>query len=246
MKQLRILLPLLFIALCSAGQGIPKGKKKNTKIDSAGVFPNGVQKGPTKNAEIGTAEGKGVLLVYTGKISGSMNIDVGYHVEMDSLIGLRCDIVLESGQNVLSHTGIFYQFSSPDHTVFYDFRSHKSTINGYSSAPGDDPEFVVVGEEQVDSFTCTLVQHKDRSSIQNFWMSKQVPGYQSLMNVLKSIGAGLPGMAISGTIFVWGGLVKLNRTDTESDGRATTLHINLVEVNPNMSFPASDFDVPSQ
>ncbi len=202
----------------------------------------GPNRGPLKNMQ--TTTGNGVLLVYAGNITGYMNLEVGYHVEMDSLVGLRCDIVLERGDNVLSHTGIFYKFSSPNHTVYYDFLSHQSTISGNSGAQGGDPGLVALGTEKVDGYTCTHVQYKDKTSVQNYWMSTQVPGFQSLMNVLRGINSILPGMATSGTIFAWGGLVKLDRTDTEEDGKTTTAHIHLVEANPNISFPTKDFDVP--
>ena len=178
MKQLKILLLLLSIALYSAGQGIPKGKKKNTKIDSAGVFPNGIQKGPTKNVEL--AKGNDVLLVYAGNLSmsgknGVVNISIGVHIEIDSSVGVRYEVVYERGNNVMTHTALFYKFSSPTQSVFYDYRTHESTISNCCGSSGD-PKISVIGTEVVDTFPCTHLQHASNGGAENYWVSKKIPG----------------------------------------------------------------------
>ena len=220
MKQLNFYLLLLVVLFCSAGK---------------------VPKKPTKLA----TTGNDVLLVYSGRINGSINIEIGYHVEMDSLIGFRCDIVFENASQVLSHVGIFYKFSSPNQAVFYNFISHEVSVENNFSSADKDAGLVAIGTEQIDSFTCTHLQYKDNTSVQNFYMSNKVPGYQNIVKVLKNISPSLPEMSINGNIFQWGGLVRLSRVDTESDGKTTKLFLTLSEATSNMAFPASDFDVPS-
>lgn len=230
MKQFKILLLLLSLTLYSAAQISKESKKGNVN-------------------SIGKAQVHGVLLSYVGNIRGLMNVSLGYHVEMDSLIGLRCDIVVERGNSIVSHIGVFYKFSKPDHTIFYNFLTHSSTINGSSSSPGGGPDLTIVEKNvMIDSFNCTHIQYKKATSneVFNCWMSTQVPGFGSILNQLMRIGIPLPGTPFIGTIFQWGWLVRLNGSFTDHQGDITQLAIELVEANPDAAFPASDFDPPSK
>lgn len=215
------------------------------------MFPNGIQKGPTKNVEL--AKGNDVLLVYAGNLSmsgknGVVNISIGVHIEIDSSVGVRYEVVYERGNNVMTHTALFYKFSSPTQSVFYDYRTHESTISNCCGSSGD-PKISVIGTEVVDTFPCTHLQHASNGGAENYWVSKKIPGYQKLTNVLNNISAtpGLQGLALNGTIFRWGGLVRMNgsHTDPKKLG-SVSVNLNLIEVNPAMSFPESDFDVPTQ
>ena len=106
------------VVLCSAGVISPDHAKKNN------------------------TDGNGVLLVYTGNMSGTMSLDIGIHVEIDSSVGVRYDVVFEKGSNVMSHMALFYKFSDPLKTVIYNFISHKSIVNSCcdSSGGGIKPE----------------------------------------------------------------------------------------------------------
>ncbi len=246
MKQFKILLLFLFIALYSAGQ-IPKGKSKNNKIDSSTlVASKGISKGTTKNTKFGVKEGNGVLLVYTGTMSGDMNLDIGIHVEIDTLIGLRCDIVFGSGSNVMSHIGVFYKFSSPYQTIYFNFLTHSSTVNN-GEGSNNTQRVAVVDSGVVNSFQCAHLKDlmKSDNEMNDYWMSKDVPGFSKLINTLGSISSDLPGMAINGDIFQWGGLVEWTYHYQKS-GKKINVKIDLTEHNSTMNFPASDFDVPSK
>ncbi len=229
MKQFKILLLLLSIALYSAGQGVPK-QPKHTKI--------------------GMKKGNGVLLVYTGgTTSGPVNMSTGIHIEIDSLVGVKYEVVYERGSSVTSHVAIFYKFSKPDQCVYYNYLTHKSKILITGGKTGGDMQVTVVGKEVIDSFSCTHLQHKGENAAEDYWMSKQVPGYLKLINILKSINSDLPGMAINGTILQWGGLVKMKSTfhgETKKQKLTGSGSLQLMEANPDMNFPSSDFDVPSK
>lgn len=219
MKHIETFLLLMSIILCSAALIVPDHGKNNA------------------------VDGNGVLLVYTGNISGNMNMDIGLHVEIDSLVGVRYDVVFEKGSNVMSHVALFYKFSDPLKTVIYNFVTHKSTVNTCCGSSGGGSNLKIVGNDLIDSFSCTHLQGVNNSveGEENYWVSTQVPGYLKLLKILNNISPGLQQMFVNGNIFQWGGLVKLSHT---SNGQEYA-NVRLVEANSTMTFPASDFDVPS-
>jgi hypothetical protein len=76
-------------------------------------------------------------------------------------------------------------------------------------------------------------------------MSTQVPGFGELTGALEAISAGLPAMAFNGTIFKWGGLVKMKIVDT--DPKATlNMDLHLQNAKINIPLPLNTFDVPSK
>lgn len=219
MKRIRTLLLLVPVTLCTSGLIIP-GHVKNNTVD-----------------------GNGVLLVYTGNINGTLSVNIGIHVEIDSSVGVRYDVVFEKGSNVMSHVALFYKFSDPLKTVIYNFVTHKSTVNTCCGSSGGGSNLKIVGNDLIDSFSCTHLQGVNNSveGEENYWVSTQVPGYLKLLKILNNISPGLQQMFVNGNIFQWGGLVKLSHT---SNGQEYA-NVRLVEANSTMTFPTGDFDVPS-
>jgi hypothetical protein len=220
MKRLKTFLLLLAVALCSVNLVIPDHPKYSTH------------------------DGNGILLVYTGTMSGKMNLSIGIHVEIDSLVGVRYEVVFESGSNTMSHTALFYKFSDPKETIFYNYLSHKSTVNKCCGSSGSGSNVSVVGQEFIDSFSCTHLQgtNNSESGAEDYWVSTSVPGYSELLKILNNISPGLQQMFIEGNIFQWGGLVKM----TSTLHNQVSVVVKLAEANSSMSFPARDFDVPSK
>jgi hypothetical protein len=197
-----------------------------------------------------TAAGNGILLVYNGSMSGAVNIDIGIRVEIDSSVGVRYEVVFERGKtNVLSHMAIFYKYSDPNETFYYNFLTHKSHANKCCGSAGDGTNVKVVGQDVIGTYSCTHLQgiNSSANETDDYWVSTQVPGYTRLTNLLNNLGPAASEMAISGTIFQWGGLVKMKHrfTDPQS-GKFSNADIDLSEANSTTSFPASDFDVPSK
>lgn len=193
--------------------------------------------------------GKGVLLVYTGGITGKMNMGIGLHIEFDSAIGIRYEVVYEQGTNVLAHTALFYKFSDSLESVLYDFKRHESTVNkccGTSSGSG--PDIVVIGQEMVNNFSCTHLQRirnsGNYSEQDDYWMSMDLPGFLTLIKILNNISPQLVDMGINETIFNWGGLVEMKHNFTDTKGNTINSTLLLAEANSTMSFPSTDFDVP--
>ena len=219
MKTIKIFLLLLPVVLCSANVTSPDhAKKSNT-------------------------DGNGVLLVYTGSINGTMGLDIGIHLEIDSAVGVRYDVVFEKGNNVMSHMALFYKFSDPLKTVIYNFVSHKSIVNSCCGSSGGGSNLKVVGTDLIDSFPCTHLQgiNNSEEGAEDYWVSTKVPGYLKLLQILNNISPGLRQMFVDGNIFQWGGLVKMTQT---THGQQDA-NVKLVEANSTMTFPANDFDVPS-
>jgi hypothetical protein len=188
---------------------------------------------------------KTVLLEYLGSLTGpGANFKIGAQIQMDSSIGFRYDVTFQTGTKVLSHIAIFYKFSSPYQTIYYNYLNHKSqVIKGGGSAK--DPDMAVVGIEKIDSFTCTHLYKGNDNEKQHYWMSTAVPGFFQLVNKMYSIDPGLELMAINQTIFNWGGLVRLNTT-SNTNGKITSFTLNLVEAQTGLIFPPSDFNVPTK
>ncbi len=223
MKQFKILWLLISIALYSAGQVTPKQTK------------------------IGIKPGNGVVLQYAGKMSGPINLNIDAHVDIDSSIGIRYEVLIKRGLTAVVHTGLFYKFSNPYQTIFYNFLTHESTINDDTTA--DTGSMVkVVGTEEVDSFNCTRLTEIKKSDHQTtyYWVSEEVPGFSKIINTLASISSDLPGMAINGSIFQWGGLVQMKSTYTDlSKGGSMNFDLHLSHWSTNVGLPSGDFDVPS-
>ncbi|HET7119425.1 MAG TPA: DUF4412 domain-containing protein [Hanamia sp.] len=196
-------------------------------------------------------DGKGVLLVYAGSFqSPQFSYDIGIHFEMNPSIGMSYQVTFERGDNVLSHIAIFYKFSKPNQSTIYNYLTRHSYISYNNGGEDGDPHAEVAGSETIDKYACTHLQNldndKDHTSKDDFWMSKSLPGFQSIVQVLNQLNSDAGSLVINGTIFKWGGLVKMTHYfEDKKTGATQNAVINLVEANPTMSFPASDFDVPS-
>jgi hypothetical protein len=218
MKRLKIFLLLLPMALCSAGPLVTP-------------------------LQPGTQDGYGILLVYAGTMKGAINLNINMHVEIDSSVGVRYELAFDRGGNVMAHTALFYKFSDPQETILYNFLTHEST-NNYCCGSSDDASNVkVVGNDIVDSLPCTHLQgiNNSESGAEDYWVSTAVPGYSKLLTILNSVSPGLQQMVISGTIFEYGGLVKM----TQNVHNRESAEVHLMEADSTMTFPATDFDVPS-
>lgn len=196
-------------------------------------------------------DGKGVLLVYAGSFqSPQFSYDIGIHFEMDSSIGMSYQVTFERGDNVLSHIAIFYKFSNSNQTILYNYLTHNSSIS-YNNGSVSDPHVDVMGSETIDNYSCTHLQNLDNddhhTSKDDFWMSNDLPGFQSITNVLNQLNSGEGAIFINGSIFKWGGLVRMTHYyEDKKTGVTQNAVINLVEANATMDFPASDFDVPTK
>ena len=194
--------------------------------------------------------GNGVLLVYNGSFkSPQFSYDIDIHFEMDTSIGMSYQVTYERGDNVLSHVAIFYKFSKPNQSIIYNYLTHHSSVS-YNNGGEGDPHVDLVGLETIDKYPCThlqnLVSNSEHISKDDFWMSKNLQGFQAIIKVLNQLNSNAGSLVISGTIFKWGGLVKMTHYyEDKKTGTKQNAIINLVEANPAMDFPASDFDVPS-
>lgn len=226
MKKLTNLLFMFSIAFYSAGQ-IPTQQNKSLK-------------------NIKTSEEKDVLLVYAGNLKGYMNLGFGLHVEIDSLIGIRCGAVIERETAILGNTALFYKFSNPTQAIYYNYITKQTSIENRSVSPGKDLKLTVIGNEIIDSFSCIHLHHEEHTNVvADYWMSRAVPGFTQLVAIFKKMDPSLTSAFLSSAIFNWGGLVMMKSTYTnEKTGKSSSMILKLVEANPNMSFPASDFDVP--
>jgi hypothetical protein len=196
-------------------------------------------------------DGKGVLLVYAGSFqSPQFSYDIGIHFEMDSSIGMSYQVTFERGGNVLSHIAIFYKFSTPNQTILYNYLTHNSSIS-YNNGSEGIAQVDVMGSETIGKYSCTHLQNldtdDDHTSKDDFWMSNDLPGFQAITNVLNQLNSGQEAISINGSIFKWGGLLKMTHYyEDKKTGDTQNAVINLVEANTAMDFPASDFDVPSK
>jgi len=184
------------------------------------------------------------LLEYTGSINGYINIDLGVQVAMDTSIGFRYDVTFQRGGAVMSHVAFFYKFSSPYQVIEYNYLSHQTQLIKSSNSAKDE-DLSVIGQEQIDSFSCTHLQKSNDNEQQDYWMSKAVPGFTQLYKILKGIDANLAMMVISQTVFKWGGIVKPRVVSKEKNGKATTLNVKLIEAETGLVFTDKDFEVPA-
>jgi hypothetical protein len=246
MKELKILMLLMPIALYSAGQGTPKKSKIVVKKDTLSGYPTYPNTPPKKNNQVSANwVGSQALLEYTGSLSGMYAFNIGIQVAIDTTIGVRYEVTFENGTSVMSHVAIFYKFSSPYQTVLYNFRTHKSTVNKNGGSSDPDANVDIIGNATVDNYLCTHLQHgAGTDQVSDYWMSPNVPGFSKLINTLKTISPDLPALAFSGTIFNWGGLVKWTENFV-AKGQTMHMELNLLEANTDITLPSSTFDLPS-
>lgn len=205
--------------------------------------PSGVSHHPTV---------KGIMLVYVGNLkSPNINLDIDIHVEMVQAIGLRYEVVYEKGDYVVSHMAIFHKFSQPNQAVYYNFLTHKSMVNKGGDDSPADMTVSVVGKGVIDKYACTHLQYlvDDDSKIDrdDYWMSENLPGFQTIVNTVNQMDAGAASIMINGTVFQWGGLVKYSKYfEDKQHGEKVSAEINLMEANTDMEFPVTNFDVPKK
>ena len=187
---------------------------------------------------------KTVLLEYTGSLTGSLaNFAIGAQISMDTTIGLRYDVTFQNGNSVLSHVAFFYKFSSPYQLIYYNYLNHKTeVIKQTANDPGNDID--VVGTDQIDSFSCTHLNHTQDHGSEDYWMSTSVPGFSQLCQILKYLDPSLMS-SITETIFNWGGLVRLRMVSTDPKAQ-TTMVLNLIEAQTGVRFSTKEFNVPSK
>ncbi|HEY1871977.1 MAG TPA: hypothetical protein VGG71_13025, partial [Chitinophagaceae bacterium] len=168
MKQIKVVLVLLLVALSSASQGIPKQPPK-----------------------VRIKTGNGVRLEYVGALTGMMSMNIGIQVEIDSTIGFRYEVTFERGTSVLGHTAIFYKFSAPDQTIIYNFLNHEVSVNKESNENSKNFDVAVLGNATIDSLICTHLQHTYDKGASDYWMSPNLPGFSQLTNAVNKISSGL-------------------------------------------------------
>lgn len=232
------------LAVCSSGSKMHSPKKLLTKHP---------------------ANAKTALLKYTGSIKGSfagddvtyqdynVNLDIGIELIFDSSIGLRGDFTFVTsinGKNVMTHNALFYKFSKPYQTIFYSYNNRTTEVTqqaGVDPNPGNDENLKWVGTANIDSFSCIILNHKTgKTGEENYWMSTSVPGFKQLCQILKSIDPSLMS-PITGTVFNYGGLVRMTMNETTQNGQATAV-LNLTEAQTDLKFRLrpSDFEVPTK
>jgi hypothetical protein len=235
MKQLKVMMLLMLIALYSAGQGVPKKSKLVVKKDTASGYNTNPNTPPKKTNQVSSVwAGNQALLEYIGTVSNGYSL--GIQVAIDTTIGVRYELTMQNGTAVLSHIAIFYKFSNPYQSVLYNFLTHKSNAIKYGGSSDSDPNVEVVGKENIDSFPCTHLQHGGGTDeISDYWMSATVPGFSKLVNALKAINAAL---TFSGTIFNWGGLVKWTITS-----KTVNMELHLIEASTDVTLQPKTFEV---
>jgi hypothetical protein len=198
----------------------------------------------------GMISGRQITLSYRGSVTSSEGTRlIGVVVYIDTTIGVRYDVVYidtTNMTNAISNTNyrIYYKFSNPDQTVFYNLNTHKSEVIKAKGSTDPGQEVDVVGTENVSSYSCTHLQHRWGShEVSDYWMSPNIPGFSKLVNALKKINPGMPALAFN--VFNWGGLVKwtvyyVNRS------RTLNLELHLSNANTKANLPATTWDVPTK
>ena len=194
------------------------------------------------------ANGSQAVLIYIGSMSGKFHYDLAIDVLIDTSIGIRYDLtILKTDSATIGHVAIFYKFSNPYQSTTYNFLRHESTLNKYGGPPSSDPKVVIIGAETVNTYTCTHLQNSEgKKGISDYWMCPSVPGFSKLVNTLKTISPGLPALAFSGTIFNWGGLVRMTKNFVSQNGQAENMELHLQEANTDIVLPSKTFEVPSK
>jgi len=190
--------------------------------------------------------GKQALLEYVGSVTGKFGYVIGIQVMIDTSVGIRYELNIKR-EVVIGHVAIFYKFSSPFQTITYNFITHESTVNKSGGAPNSDPKVVVLGNETLDTFMCTHLQHgAGANAVTDYWMSPKVPGVSMLLNTLKTMNPNLPALVFSGAIFKWGGLVRMTSNFVDPKGQTMSMELHLQEANTDIILPSKVFDVPSK
>lgn len=180
------------------------------------------------------------FLKYEGSIIGEQKIMLDLSFRIDSTIGLRydCQMNLQGG---FSHIVLYYKFDNPNQCILYDYIKRKKTILSGGSPSDVGPGVLVVGQELVNGYNCThLRQFSGKKEVFNYWMSTDLPGYRSFVNVLPAFKADYAMHDINASIFKWGGLVKIRGGDPNAQ-----LNLDIVEAIADTSFLKSDFEVPA-
>jgi hypothetical protein len=195
--------------------------------------------------------GKGELMVYTGNFkSPKFTYDISIHIEMDPSIGFRYEVLYVKGESLLSDIIIFYKFSQPNQSVVYNRLNHQSHVSNSGNRGVNTPEMEVIGSETIDQYSCTHLQNNStnngHTSRDDFWMSKDLQGFQVLTKILNEVSPAAGSFAYNGIIFKWGGLVRMTHYFEDKKTRVSqSAEINLTEATP-LNFPTKDFDVPSK
>ena len=210
-------------------------------LSSAGVKP-------TRIPDDGTIHGylvARVVLDYKGSVTGAYNMGIGIEVTIDTLVGVRYEVRMTGAIN--SHIALFYKFSNPHQTIFYNFITHKSYVNKDVGPSDSHPNVEEVGEEIVGAYACTHLQHAVTHEVSDYWMSRQIPGFSELSHALENVSADLPAMAFNGNIFKWGGLVKMKIVDTDPEkGQNLTMNLHLDNAKINIPLRLGTFDIPAK
>jgi hypothetical protein len=180
-----------------------------------------------------------VRLLYTGQAGG---LGIGISVEMKPAVGFRFEVVFEKGTAVSSHKALFYKFSTPTQSIWYDYLTHKSTINTAAGSSPGVPDITVIGTTVIDSFNCTHLQQGSPSSgsTDDYWMCPNVPGFANIVGALQSAAPDMMTDVLNTSIFQWGGLVKM---EFSSNGSTVgTLRLTLASMN--IVLPDKDFNAP--
>jgi len=184
--------------------------------------------------------GSAIYLQYEGNITGQQNIMLGLRFEIDSTIGLRydCEMKLPNG---FSHMVIYYRFDNPNKCILYNYVSRQKTVLSGGGAADNSADVSVVGKELVNGYNCThLRQVSGKKEVFNYWMSTDLPGYRTLLNILPAIKADYAMHDINTSIFKWGGLVKVRGGDPDAQ-----LNLDITQALLDTTFLPSDFQVPS-
>jgi len=220
MKSLKnFLLLLLFASLCSAVQRHENSWKKKASVN------------PIILEYVGNAQGYGSVPGY------SMRIEV----TIDTMVGVRYEVTSFHGSKVFSHMAVFYKFSNPNQTIFYNFITRKSFVSKASSSADNATSIDVIGQEVIGKYKCT---HLQQGSGSDFWMSKDVPGFTALVASLKHVDPKQLSMPFDGTILNWGGLVKMKMVDHSTNALVGEIHLQNAKIG--IPIRLGTFDVPSK
>jgi hypothetical protein len=191
-----------------------------------------------------------VILDYKGSATGAgeMDMDLGIEVTIDTLVGVRYEVSFTRKGAVFAHVAIFYKFSNPYQSILYNFFEHKASVIEGGGSKDPDPNVDSIGKESLGAYSCTHLQHgAGTHEISDYWMSQQISGFRELTNSFKKVSADLPGMAFNGTIFKWGGLVKMKIVGTDpKSGKTLNMDLHLQNAKINIPLRLGTFDVPSK
>jgi hypothetical protein len=175
-----------------------------------------------------------------------------------------------------AHEGIYYNFSNPGQVIRYNFLTNTTKTSqrhpGFAEG-GLEQNLTEIGKDEISvedpeigayytnhkkikpqdvPYSCTHLQYKANSpranTVTDYWMSEQVPGFGQELSDLSTVSPGMILLNFSGTIFNYGGLVKLvsNMTFTNNQVmRPSTVTIELMEAQKGLYISPSMFNPPS-